>query len=102
METIIIKQGHRPKGYGFVAYGTLAEAENAIKNLDNKELDGREISVQLAKAKEIKPASSNAEKKKKKRNNRKLRKNVSCIFDMSSVQLGKMEELKFVYNDRSN
>ncbi|KAL0137297.1 hypothetical protein V8B55DRAFT_1527123 [Mucor lusitanicus] len=71
LETIISKQGRRPRGYGFVGYGTAAEAEKAIANLDKKELDGREISVQLAKPREPKPAG---EKKKKKRNNKKSRK----------------------------
>lgn len=74
LETIISKQGRRPRGYGFVAYSTLAEAEKAIANLDKKELDGREISVQLAKPREPKPAG---EKKKKRKSSKKSRKTVS-------------------------
>ncbi|KAI8641148.1 hypothetical protein BD408DRAFT_418709, partial [Parasitella parasitica] len=71
LETIISKQGRRPRGYGFVAYGSAAEAEKAITDLDKKELDGREISVQLAKPREPKPAG---EKKKKKKSSKKSRK----------------------------
>jgi RNA recognition motif-containing protein len=52
----------------------LAEAEKAIANLDKKDLDGREISVQLAKPREPKPAG---EKKKKRKSSKKSRKTVS-------------------------
>jgi RNA recognition motif-containing protein len=58
----------------------LAEAEKAIKNLDKRELDGREINVQLAKPRQVKPFSSNPEKKKKRKNNKKSRKNVIFFF----------------------
>ncbi|KAG1102905.1 hypothetical protein G6F42_017296 [Rhizopus arrhizus] len=93
LETIISKQGRRPRGYGFVGYGTAAEAEKAIANLDKKELDGREISVQLAKPREPKPAG---EKKKKKRNNKKSRKTADegapsegSVDPISSVETSK-------------
>lgn len=79
METIIIKKGSRPKGYGFVAFKTLKEAEKAVNDYHKKELDGREISVQLAKPREepIKPAT---EKKKPKRKSKKSRKSVSLFL----------------------
>lgn len=69
---MIIKKGSRPKGFGFVAFNTLEEAEKAVKDLDKKELDGREISVQLAKQQE-----PHQPEKKKKRKNKKSRKSVS-------------------------
>lgn len=74
LEAIIIKKGSRPKGYGFVAFRTLEEAEKAVKECDKKELDGREVSVQIANQRE--PRTS-AEKKKKKRKSKKSRKPVS-------------------------
>lgn len=73
MDTVIVKKGSRPKGFGFVAFNTLEEAEKAIKDLDKKELDGREISVQLANQRE--PHKPN--EKKKKRKNKKSRISVS-------------------------
>lgn len=73
VETIIIKKGSRPKGYGFVAFKTLKEAEKAVNDYHKKELDGREISVQLAKPREepIKPATENKKSKKKSKKSRK-------------------------------
>ncbi|CAO3613125.1 unnamed protein product [Mucor hiemalis] len=86
VETIIIKKGSRPKGYGFVAFKTLKEAEKAVNDYHKKELDGREISVQLAKPREepIKPAT---EKKKPKRKSKKSRK---------SAEVSEAEEEKVV------
>ncbi|RCI02324.1 hypothetical protein CU098_009722 [Rhizopus stolonifer] len=63
VDAIVVKKYNRPKGFGFVAFATLAEAEKAIKDLDKKELDGREISIQIAKPR--KPKSETTEKKKK-------------------------------------
>ncbi|KAG0169648.1 hypothetical protein DFQ28_005903 [Apophysomyces sp. BC1034] len=47
----IIKRGRRSIGYGFVSFATAEEAENALKELDKKELDGREINVEIARPK---------------------------------------------------
>jgi len=40
----------RSRGFGFVTYGTQAEAEAAIASLHDQELDGRRIKVNLANA----------------------------------------------------
>jgi len=40
----------RSRGFGFVTYGTAQEAETAIQNLHEQELDGRRIKVNLANA----------------------------------------------------
>lgn len=38
----------RSRGFGFVTFSTAEEAENAIQNLNEQELDGRRIKVNLA------------------------------------------------------
>jgi RNA recognition motif-containing protein len=45
----------RSKGFGFVEMSTPEEAEAAIKELDNAELNGRNIKVNLARPKEERP-----------------------------------------------
>lgn len=45
----------RPKGFAFVEMPTQAEAENAIKNLNEKEMKGRNIKVNQARPKEDRP-----------------------------------------------
>ncbi|KAI1317710.1 hypothetical protein EDD11_008016 [Mortierella claussenii] len=45
----IITRGARSLGYGFVAYETLAQAEEAAKTHNKTELGGREINVEVAK-----------------------------------------------------
>lgn len=49
--TVIRRSKHRSAGYGFVTYETSDEAEKAAETLDKTELDGREISVQIARPK---------------------------------------------------
>ncbi|ORX86026.1 RNA-binding domain-containing protein [Basidiobolus meristosporus CBS 931.73] len=49
----VITRGTRSLGYGFVSFETEKEAEEAVKQLDKKELAGREINVEVAKPKEI-------------------------------------------------
>jgi len=48
----IITRGPRSLGYGFVEMENEADAENAVKLLDKKEIDGRPINVEVAKARE--------------------------------------------------
>ncbi len=42
----------RSRGFGFVEMASQAESENAIAQLNGREIDGREITVALAKPKE--------------------------------------------------
>ncbi|KAF7729044.1 hypothetical protein EC973_005075 [Apophysomyces ossiformis] len=48
----IITRGRRSIGYGFVSFATAEEAEKATKELNKKELDGREINVEIARPKD--------------------------------------------------
>lgn len=48
----------RSKGFGFVEMSTDDEAQEAIKQLNNKELDGRNIIVNEARAREERPRGS--------------------------------------------
>ena len=45
----------RSKGFGFVEYVDEANNQKAVDELNGKELDGREISVSLARPKEDRP-----------------------------------------------
>jgi cold-inducible RNA-binding protein len=45
----------RSKGFGFVEYKNEADNQKAVDQLDGKELDGRTISVGLARPKEDRP-----------------------------------------------
>ena len=49
----------RPKGFAFVEMPNQAEAENAIKNLNEKEIKGREIKVNEARPREDRPRYNN-------------------------------------------
>ena len=42
----------RSRGFGFVEMASQAESENAIAQLNGREIDGREITVAIAKPKE--------------------------------------------------
>jgi len=48
----IITRGPRSLGYGFVEMGSEEEARKAVEAMNKKELDGREINVEVAKARE--------------------------------------------------
>ena len=54
-KVVIDKATRRSKGFGFVEMPNQAEGEEAIKNLDGKEIEGRNIKVNVAKPKEEKP-----------------------------------------------
>ena len=45
----------RPRGFGFVTMGTPEEAQKAIEALNGKALDGRTITVNIARPKEERP-----------------------------------------------
>jgi len=44
------KMSGRSKGFGFVTMGTDELADKAVKELDGKELDGRPLKVNIARA----------------------------------------------------
>lgn len=46
----------RSKGFGFVTFATEEEAEKAIKLFNGKEVDGRELVVNVARPQEERPA----------------------------------------------
>ncbi|KAI8344724.1 hypothetical protein BC941DRAFT_409469 [Chlamydoabsidia padenii] len=52
---ITIRPHHRGRsaGYGFVTFATLEDSLKAAKELDKKELDGREINVEVARPKPV-------------------------------------------------
>lgn len=52
-KTNIITRGPRSLGYGFVDFKTAADAENAIKLFDQKQIDDRVINVELADRKSV-------------------------------------------------
>jgi RNA recognition motif-containing protein len=45
----------RPRGFGFVTMSTPEEAQKAISGLNGKEVDGRALTVNLAKPREERP-----------------------------------------------
>lgn len=48
----IIHRGTRSLGYGFVAFSTESDAQKAVEVCDKKQMDGREINVEVAKPKD--------------------------------------------------
>ena len=54
-KVITDRDSRRSKGFGFVEMPEQAEGEEAIKQLDGKEIDGRNIKVNVAKPRENKP-----------------------------------------------
>jgi cold-inducible RNA-binding protein len=55
---IIDRDSGRSKGFGFVEMSSDNDAKEAIKQLNNKELDGRSIIVNEAKPREERPQGS--------------------------------------------
>ncbi|KAL1743306.1 hypothetical protein HDZ31DRAFT_83492 [Schizophyllum fasciatum] len=66
----VIQRGSRSAGYGFVALGTEETAQKAVEALNKKELDGREVIVELAKPAEEKEKEKK-ERKAKRRTGRR-------------------------------
>jgi RNA recognition motif-containing protein len=54
-KVVIDKATRRSKGFGFVEMPNQSEGDEAIRQLDGKEIDGRPIKVNVAKPKEEKP-----------------------------------------------
>ncbi|KAJ7228831.1 hypothetical protein GGX14DRAFT_415274 [Mycena pura] len=62
----LILRGTRSAGYGFVALATAEAAQKAVEALDKKELDGRQVIVEVAK-----PSDQKDKEKKEKKAKRK-------------------------------
>jgi RNA recognition motif-containing protein len=50
-KVITDRETGKSRGFGFVEMGSDAEAKEAIKNLNNKEVEGRAMSVSVAREK---------------------------------------------------
>jgi len=57
-ETVLMmdRMTNRPRGFGFVTMGTPEEAQKAIAALHGAQLDGRALTVNVAKPREERPA----------------------------------------------
>jgi len=62
----VILRGTRSAGYGFVALATADAAQKAVQVLDKKELDGRQVIVEIAK-----PSDQKDKEKKEKKSKRR-------------------------------
>jgi len=51
----------RPRGFGFVTMSTPEEAQAAIEGLNGKSVDGRELTVNIAKPREERPGGGRRE-----------------------------------------
>lgn len=49
----------RPKGFAFITMGSQAEAENAIKMFNEKNVNGRPLTVNIARPREERPVGGN-------------------------------------------
>ena len=58
VDMIMDRDTGRAKGFAFVTMNTQEEAENAIKMLNGKLLDNREIKVNIARPREERPRKS--------------------------------------------
>ncbi|KAI0030216.1 hypothetical protein K488DRAFT_54659 [Vararia minispora EC-137] len=71
----VIMRGTRSAGYGFVALASAEAAQKAVDALDKKELDGRQIIVEVAKA----PEQKDKERKEKKARRRPGRRGSKAV-----------------------
>jgi cold-inducible RNA-binding protein len=53
---MVDRMSGRPRGFGFITMGTPEEAQKAIDALNGSSLDGRNITVNIARPKEERPA----------------------------------------------
>jgi RNA recognition motif-containing protein len=56
-KVITDRESGKSRGFGFVEMDSDAEAKEAIKGLNNKEIEGRQMSVSVAREKSAKPDS---------------------------------------------
>ncbi|KAI7905194.1 uncharacterized protein BX663DRAFT_559395 [Cokeromyces recurvatus] len=116
VEPIIIRRKYKPfrNCFGFIGYSSLAEAEKAVEELNQKELDGRKLHVQMARPKEPKEntvdessskessqqnseeenlnTTTTTEKKIKKKSNKKSRKTKKNDHKDETVKENEKEE----------
>jgi len=52
VNVIMDRETGRPRGFAFVEMGSDAEAQNAVRALDGKDLGGRNLKVNIAKPRE--------------------------------------------------
>jgi len=57
VNVIMDRQTGEPRGFAFVTMSSQAEADNAISMFDTKELHAQALKVNIAKAREERPAS---------------------------------------------
>ena len=57
-DVIVDRSTGRSKGFGFVEMGDAAEAKAAIEGLNGKDIDGRALNVNEARAREERPQRS--------------------------------------------
>ncbi len=55
------RETSRPRGFGFVTMSSAEEAQKAIAGLNGKEIDGRALTVNVAKPREERPAGGRRE-----------------------------------------
>ncbi len=53
---MVDRMSGRPRGFGFVTMGTPEEAQKAIEAMNGAALDGRNLTVNIARPKEERPA----------------------------------------------
>ncbi|MDR1305461.1 MAG: RNA-binding protein [Verrucomicrobiales bacterium] len=58
VDVIMDKFTNRPRGFAFVTMGSEDEAKKAVEGTHGKELDGRTLTVNEARAREDRPARS--------------------------------------------
>jgi cold-inducible RNA-binding protein len=63
-KVILDRETGRSRGFGFVEMESDGEANDAIKNLNNKEVEGRTMSVTVAREKEKRNNSFGGNKKR--------------------------------------
>lgn len=60
-DLVMDRTTNRPRGFAFVTMGTGEEAQNAITAMNGTELDGRSITVNVARPREERPAGGRRE-----------------------------------------
>lgn len=58
IDMIMDRDTGRPKGFAFVTMASQAEAENAIRMFNQKSVDSRELTVNIARPREERPRGS--------------------------------------------